>query len=324
MAAAYSDQTLITKVGTSHADLATPGTQPAGLPTSSSTLPSLVVRMIRHGQIYPGADVLDVATGSGYSAALLAHVLGEEHVTSVDVDPYLTRAAAARLDSIGLHPSVKTADATGPLPGAYDRLVSMVSVRPVPVSWLTALRPGGRLVTVLAGTALILTADKEPDGSEWAAVGRIERDWAMFMPTRHGAAYPPEIDDHIAAAARKEDGEHVGPGRYPVIKLADAWELMSLLQVTVPGIVHDYDETEDGRRIARLMHPDGSWARAEAMGHEVSLVHQAGPRRLWNLLDDLREDWLRTGYFQLYGARALIAHNGTILLARGSWKAVIR
>jgi hypothetical protein len=99
---------------------------------------------------------------------------------------------------------------------------------------------------------------------------------------------------------------------------------MSLLQVTTPGIVHDYDETDDGRRIGWLMHPDGSWARAEATGHEIPLVHQSGPRRLWDELDDLREEWLVNGYFQLYGARAFIAHNGAVLLARGGWKATIR
>jgi hypothetical protein len=63
-----------------------------------------------------------------------------------------------------------------------------VAVRPIPVSWLTALRPGGRLVTTITGTALILTADKTDDGG---AIGRIEWNRAGFMSTRTGPDYPP-------------------------------------------------------------------------------------------------------------------------------------
>src|ERR1700749_3143234 len=100
--------------------------------------------MLDHAQVYDGADVLDVATGSGYSAALLAHSLGSSHVTSIDVNPYLTEVAENRLDDLELAPEIITGDATGPLPGEYDRIVSMTSVRPVPASWLKALRPGGR------------------------------------------------------------------------------------------------------------------------------------------------------------------------------------
>jgi hypothetical protein len=50
--------------------------------------------------------------------------------------------AARRLDAIGLHPKVLACDATGPLPGRYDRFVSMVSVKPIPASRLSALKPG--------------------------------------------------------------------------------------------------------------------------------------------------------------------------------------
>lgn len=144
MRAAYSDKTLVTEVGGLHADHAKPGEQPPplGRATSSSTLPSLVLQMLGHAQVFDGADVADVATGSGYSAALLAHSLGGSHVTSVDINPYLTSAAEARLHSLGLAPEFITCDATGPLPGTYDRIVSMTSVRPVPASWLKALRPG--------------------------------------------------------------------------------------------------------------------------------------------------------------------------------------
>lgn len=59
-------------------------------------------------------------------------------MTSVDVDEYLVKAAAERLASIGLNPAVAICGATGPLPGSYDRIVSMTSVAPVPASWLAA------------------------------------------------------------------------------------------------------------------------------------------------------------------------------------------
>ena len=126
------------------------------MPTSSATLPGLIVQMLRHAHLYDGADVLEVGTGSGYGCAVLAHRLGGQHVTSVDVDAYLTEVAAERLAGIGLRPQLMTCDATGPLPGAYDRIVSTVAVRPIPRA---ALRPGGRLVTTITGTAGIVTAD---------------------------------------------------------------------------------------------------------------------------------------------------------------------
>jgi hypothetical protein len=49
---------------------------------------------------------------------VLARWLGDQHVTSVDVDAYLTEVAAERLDRIGLRPQVATCNATRP--GAWD------------------------------------------------------------------------------------------------------------------------------------------------------------------------------------------------------------
>jgi protein-L-isoaspartate O-methyltransferase len=170
LSAAYSDRTLVTRIGPTHADQARPGGHPSGRPTSSATQPGLVVQMYRYAGLTDGVDVLDVGTGSGYGCALLARRLGGQHVTSVDVDSYQVEAAAGRLAGLGLYPGLVACDATGPLPGTYDRIVSMMSVAPIPASWLAALRPGGRLVTVLASTGLIVTADKTPGG----AAGRTE------------------------------------------------------------------------------------------------------------------------------------------------------
>lgn len=79
-------------------------------------------------------------------------------------------------------------------------------------------------------------------------------------------------------------------------------------------------------RTCRLRCTDGVFgrrrARAEGAGDDPPIVHQGGPRRLWDVLDDLREEWLRRGYFQLFGARALVAHDGAVLLTRGEWRAL--
>lgn len=319
MKAAYCDRTLITRLGPAHADHALPGDHPSGRPTSSATQPGLVVQMYLHAGITDGADILDVGTGSGYGCALLARRLGDPRVTSVDVDEYQVKATAGRLASIGLHPDVVVCDATGPLPGSYDRIVSMTSVAPLPASWLAALRPGGRLVTVLAGTGLIVTADKTPDGG---AAGRIEWDRAGFMAARSGPDYPPGLLDKCPAA-RDGEGEQVSTGRYPVVSTGHAWELYSMLGVTVPGVQDHYQETGDGQRTAWLLHPDGSWARATGSADGPPVVHQSGPRRLWDIVDDIRHAWLRDGKLPAYGASVTVTPDGSVHLTRGRWQASI-
>ncbi|WP_411144721.1 methyltransferase domain-containing protein [Streptomyces sp. x-80] len=316
--ATYRDRSLVTRVGALHADHATPGNRQAGRPTSSATLPRLVIDMHRHALIDEGDSLLYVGTGSGYGTALAARYLAHpEQVTSVDVDPYLVAAARDRLDDIGLRPRVETVDATGPLPvepGSVDRVVAMVSVRTVPQSWLDALCTGGRLVTTIAGTSLLVTAEKDQDGG---ATGRVEWDRAGFMVARHGEDYPPGLDT-LLDTARTQDGEDVTTGPYPVVDVGQAWDLDSMLSVTAPGIVHRYHEDGE-KRIALMAHADGSWARAAAAGDHRPTVHQGGPRRLWDLLDQVRSYWLATGELPVRGARVFIKPDGRTVLARGKW-----
>jgi protein-L-isoaspartate O-methyltransferase len=316
--AAYGDRSLVTRVGPLHADHTEPGDHPAGRPTSSSTLPGLIVQMFRHGYLSSGLDVLEVGTGSGYGCAVLATRLGDDHVTSIDVDEYLTTAASERLDTIGLHPQVATVDAASEVPGTYDRIIATVAVRPIPASWLSALRPGGRLVTTIASTALILTADKTRDGG---AAGRIEWDRAGFMHTRTGPDYPPHLRRTFPEVFHA-DGEQVGVGRYPVTNIVEAWEIWSMLGVLAPGIEYHYSEDGDVRTQV-MLHPDGSWARASGRKGEAPTVHQAGPRRLWDIVDNVRHQWLSDGSLPLYGAKVRIEPDGLIRLTRGRWQVTI-
>ncbi|WP_424643233.1 methyltransferase domain-containing protein [Embleya sp. AB8] len=318
MSAAYGDTSLVTKVGPAHADHADPDDQPTGRPTSSATMPGLVVQMLRHGRLTEGVDLLDVGTGAGGLTAYAARRLGAEHVTSVDVDPYLVDAARDRLAAMGLQPTFATVDATGPLPGTYDRIIATVSVRLLPASWLAALRPGGRLVTTIANTSLILTAWKDRGGG---ATGRIERDWAGFMTTRHGDDYPPELTD-LFTLAWEADGAEVATGRFPVLNVAEAWEIRSMLELDVPGVQLGF-RREGDTRTAVLVHTDGSWARATADRFAAPIVHQGGPRRLWKALERIRLRLNAEGALPLYGAHVRITPDGVCHLKRGGWTGTI-
>jgi protein-L-isoaspartate O-methyltransferase len=318
---AYADRSLITQVATLHADHAQPGTTVTGPPTSSATLPGLMIQMYRHAHLYEDCQVLDVGLGSGYGLALLAARLGGRNVTSIDIDPYLVKAARRRLHEIGIRPQVGIADATLAVLGEYDRIVASVAVRPVPPAWLEGLRTGGRLVTTLTGLRVILTATKTEDGS---AAGRIEWDRAGFMATRHGPGYPEHEPvrrqcEKIRASA---DGEQYR-GTHPVLNVEESWELWTLLGIDVPGIAACFHHDPDGPRHLFLTAPDGSWAYAEQADDEPVIVRHAGPQDLWDLLEIHRDRWLHDGYLQVYGSTATISPDGAVHLRRGRWEATI-
>ena len=213
-------------------------------------------------------------------------------------------------------PELTTLDATRQIPGDYDRIIAALAARPIPAAWLDALRPGGRLVTAIAGTALILTADKRAEGG---AVGRIEWEPATFMTARSSTEVPAPLRSRYESLWAT-GGEQIGKGHYPVINVTEARELRSMLGVVTPGIEHHYQAHDDGLDTAWMFHPDGSWARA--IGNRAGsppTIYQGGPRRLWDILDDLRSSWLRDGSLPVYGAKATITPHGVIHLEHGHW-----
>ncbi|UXY29468.1 methyltransferase domain-containing protein [Streptomyces sp. HUAS TT20] len=315
--ATYADETLVTRVGPTHADQAQAGERGKGDPTSSSTLPGLIVSMAHRLDVKPGHKVLDVGTGSGYSAALFSRRFGDENVTSVDVDPYLVEAARTRLAEFGRTPHLEAIDATGDLPDAeYDRILATVSVRPVPASWLRALRPGGRLVTTIAHTALLITADMGTDG---IARGSVQPDPATFMETRQNADYPPKLN-HVFEVARTREGEDVRPPDGPIPDLWQEWPLRWLYELDTPGVeTRAATYPDDGRRVVWLLAADGSWARAEDGTSPV--VHQGGPRRLWDDLERVRRKWEENNRISLHSLRAELSPEASYLLSPdGSWR----
>lgn len=148
----YADVTLVTQLGGQlhPADVEGPV---HGDPTSSSTLPSLVVRMLQDLDPQDGDRVLEIGTGTGYSTALMCERLGSEYVTSVEVDPAAAARARAALTAVGHEPALVNGDGLlgHPEDAPYDGLIATCSVRTVPGAWLEQVRPGGTIVTTVSG-----------------------------------------------------------------------------------------------------------------------------------------------------------------------------
>jgi len=101
----------------------------------------------------PG-DVLVVGAGVGYTAAILAEIVGETHVHAVDIDRRLVYAARSNLESAGYGGVLVDArDGARGLPeyAPFDRiLVEAAAIEP-PQGLVEQLAPGGKLVLPLGG-----------------------------------------------------------------------------------------------------------------------------------------------------------------------------
>jgi protein-L-isoaspartate(D-aspartate) O-methyltransferase len=109
--------------------------------------PLVVARMLELLKLSPTDRVLDVGTGSGYHAALLAELAGE--VISIERLPKLSRAAAARLAGLGYsRVTCLVADGWHGVPdrGPFDAVNVAAAFATLPDELLRQLRPGGRMV----------------------------------------------------------------------------------------------------------------------------------------------------------------------------------
>ena len=149
LAAVYEDEAVVTRRA---AD---------GTPESSSSQPGIMAEMLEMLALRPGARVLEIGAGTGYNAALLAHVVGEGGaVTSVELDPDVAAGARAALRAAGSPAQVVVGDGHGGWPAAapVEAVVVTASTDAVPRAWHDQLAPGGVLVLPLqlAAGALVL------------------------------------------------------------------------------------------------------------------------------------------------------------------------
>ncbi|MGW7128863.1 ATP-grasp peptide maturase system methyltransferase [Streptomyces bobili] len=285
--ACYEDESLVTQIAGTivPADIRGEITRQ---PTSSSTLPSLVLRMLEDLRIEPESQVLEIGTGTGYSTAVLCARLGEEQVTSVEYDEDVASRARTALARLGMFPTLVEGD--GLLGYAeeapYDRVVATCGVRTVPSAWIEQTRPGGLILTTIGGwlgSSELARLTAHEDGT---ASGPLWGGGVSFMLAR--PQLPPLLGLLPDVSAGREREAVVG------VDVLGNWTTRFIVQAALPHAqrltLQQGGRTED----VLIDVASGSWAALyEEDGR--SIVRQDGPDALWDAVEEQLGRWHAAG-----------------------------
>ena len=251
---------------------------------------------VQHGQ-----QVLEIGTGTGYNAALLAHRLGEHSVTSIEVDPALTEQARANLTAAGYAPTVMCADGAGGWPDTapYDRIICTAAVVAgrLPYAWVAQTRIGGLILTPW-GTAYhngaLVRLCVHDNGT---ATGRVIGN-AAFMRLREQrtpfgqAARLGELVDTSSTATGSTSS-------VPPIEVATGEGAFSV-GLHLPDVQCGVFPEDNGRYEVLLYHVATESVARVLVTPPAAVegrypVRQHGPRKLWNEAENAYRWWVEHG-----------------------------
>jgi len=148
--------------------------QQDGRALSCSSRPAIMALMLEQLRLEPGQRVLEIGTGTGYNAALLAHIVGETgQVTTIDIDQDLVESARQHLAAAGYaHVHLVCGDGGFGHPplAPYDRIIATTSVGTLPPPWRAQLHAHGRLLVPLSLRGPILSVAFVPAGDHLVSV----------------------------------------------------------------------------------------------------------------------------------------------------------
>ncbi|MFE7119748.1 methyltransferase domain-containing protein, partial [Streptomyces sp. NPDC057654] len=166
--------------------------------------------MLRDLDVRPGQRVLEIGTGTGWNAALLAYRLGASNVVTVEVDAEVAERGGVALERFGAPVEVVHQDgALGCAERApFDRIIVTCGVRRVPGAWIRQTRHGG-VVLLPWGTyygADEATARLVVDADGLTASGPFTRSVA-FMRMRSQRFVWPRHDAYVPGADAMDAAE---------------------------------------------------------------------------------------------------------------------
>lgn len=139
-----------------------------GLPVSASTQPTMMAVMLSQLGLAAGHRVLEIGTGTGYNAALIARIVGDQKsVVTIDVVPDLIGQARVNLTAAGYgRVTVVCGDGAAGVPdhAPYDRIIVTTGTWDLATQWWAQLGPAGRIVLPLSIRGIQLSVGLETAG----------------------------------------------------------------------------------------------------------------------------------------------------------------
>ncbi|MFJ7266348.1 ATP-grasp peptide maturase system methyltransferase [Streptomyces sp. NPDC099050] len=283
----YEDESLVTQI----AGTIVPGDLRGEItrsPTSSSTMPSLVVGMHEDLLAEDGHRVMEIGSGTAYSTGLMCHRLGEELVTSIEVDADVSGRAGVSLARAGFHPNLIVGDGLlGHNDGTpYDRVSATCGIVTLPYAWVEQTRPGGVILATMCGWMYSSELARLTVNEDGTACGRFLGGRISFMLARPQAPPPLGVLPDMSEGVER-----------PAILGADVlddWDARFVAQVAAPR-AQRFSLDRDGRTEHVLIDVE---ARAWAVLYEDGgrwIVRQDGPACLWDDIEDHVTRWRDAG-----------------------------
>ncbi|MFF0228569.1 methyltransferase domain-containing protein [Streptomyces sp. NPDC004629] len=239
-----------------------------------------------------GHRVLEIGTGTGWNAALLSHLVGDENVVTVEVDKALAAEARARLNAAGYTPRVVVGDGTiGYGKGSpYDRIIATASVQVIPSQWIGQAHPGAVIVApwgpAYGGEGVVRLVIDETGRAEGRFVGS-----SAFMRMRQQRRRLPVTERFVDPQTWPAEADLSTTGLSPD-DVGD-WIVMFAIGVQVPDLFLRITYGEEGAYRMWLFDTGvTSWATADYLKSRTTFqIAQAGPRRLWDELEAAYSWW---------------------------------
>ena len=133
--------------------------------------PSMIAIMLEEAALHPGERVLDVGTGSGYHAALVACLVGSSHVVSIERVPTLAEWGRSNLARAGFgEVTLATGDGSLGFPprAPYDCILGTAGAPRLPPAWVEQITARGRILAPIGASRYyqdLLIARRRPDGT---------------------------------------------------------------------------------------------------------------------------------------------------------------
>lgn len=290
--AVYSDTSIVTQFDDGAGDVRTG----KGSPSCSCSAPGVVFTTLEALDPRDHHRALEIGTGTGWTASLLAHRVGEHNVVSIEVDKQVAAQAAKNVAAAGYAPRLLVGDGADgcPVEGPYDRVHATCAVETIPYEWVAQTRPGGVIVapwTPVHNYGLLARLVVDGDGR---AVGRFPTtaSYMMLRSQRRAAKWAPHHTSDAQEEITRLDPRAIADG-------SSAADLV--MSALAPGVARIPVPADDASGAFSLLlveaGPDeGAWAAVDYAPDEADYrVTWYGHRNLWAEVRDAYLRWTSWG-----------------------------